>query len=50
MGLTVWRDIAKNDNTVEVHITKCRYTSDGKLGRVHFGYDRPSKRLFSINR
>lgn len=50
VGITVWRDLAKNDNTVEIHITKMRFGDQGKLGKVRFGYDRPSKRLFSIGR
>lgn len=50
MGLTIWRDLSKNDNTVELHVTKVRYTADGKLGTVTFGYDPPSKRLFWIRR
>lgn len=48
IGLTVWRDLGKNDDTVELHITKMRFNDQGKLGKVRFGYDRPSKRLFEI--
>lgn len=50
VGLTVWRDLELNDNTVELHITKMRFRSDGKLGNVTFAYDPPSKRLFWISR
>jgi twinkle protein len=49
IGLTVWRDLAKNDDTVEIHITKMRFNDQGQLGKVRFGYDRASKRLFEIS-
>lgn len=48
IGLTVWRDLGKNDDTVEIHITKMRFNDQGQLGKVRFGYDRASKRLYEI--
>jgi twinkle protein len=48
IGMTVWRDLSKNDDSVEIHITKMRFLDQGKLGKVRFGYDRVSKRLFEI--
>jgi twinkle protein len=49
IGMTVWRDLGKNDDTVEIHITKMRFNDQGQLGKVRFGYDRASKRLFEIS-
>lgn len=48
IGLTVWRDLGKNDDSVEIHVTKMRFNDQGQLGKVRFGYDRVSKRLFEI--
>jgi twinkle protein len=48
VGITVWRDVPANDNTVDVHITKVRFSDSGRLGKVRFGYEAASKRLYSI--
>jgi len=48
IGLTVWRDLTKDDDTVELHVTKMRFLAQGKTGHVRFGFDRASKRLFQI--
>lgn len=48
IGITVWRDLQLNNNTVEIHITKMRFDDSGSLGKVRFGYDVPSKRLYQV--
>lgn len=48
VGVTVWRDLQKLDDTVEVHITKMRWEDNGKLGCVRFGYVPSCKRLYEI--
>ena len=48
VGISVWRDLQKLDDTVEVHITKMRFTDNGKLGCVRFGYVPSCKRLYEI--
>lgn len=47
VGVTIWRDLQnRSANTVEMHITKMRFDDSGKLGKVVFGYDLASKRLY----
>lgn len=48
VGLTIWRDVAANDNTVDLHVTKVRFDDSGKPGKVRFGYEPSSKRLYAI--
>lgn len=48
VGITVWRDVPANDNMVDVHVTKVRFSDSGKLGKVRFGYESSCKRLYSV--
>ena len=48
IGITVWRDIAQNNNLVQIHITKMRFADSGKLGKVEFLYESVSKRLIEL--
>jgi twinkle protein len=48
IGVTIWRDLQAQDNTVEIHVTKMRFSDMGKLGSVTFGYEPSCKRLYSL--
>lgn len=38
-GIVVWRNLAVDNDPVEVHVQKIRFREVGKLGRVKFKYD-----------
>ncbi len=48
VGVSVWRDLSKDDNVVDIHVIKMRFTDYGKLGAVSFKYDHASRRLAEI--
>jgi hypothetical protein len=48
IGVTIWRDLQAQNNTVELHVTKMRFSDMGKLGSVRFGYEPSCKRLYSL--
>lgn len=39
-AITVYRDLARNDNTVEIHVQKVRFKHVGKVGLVALTYNR----------
>ena len=50
VGITIWRDLEADNNTVELHTTKVRFPDSGKLGSVRFGYEPSSKRFYSLGK
>lgn len=47
-GITVYRDLAESEDTVDILITKSRWLDYAKPGRVRFRFDKVSKRLTEI--
>lgn len=46
--ISIFRDYAREDGMIEVHVQKIRFKHIGRIGRIEMRYDKPTGRYFDI--